>query len=71
MNELEEIVEDLSKRHEKLFTVEQIRAWAHLLQMKKHDSYEHPPNKPFFKQTTAVKSTLLNQDSMSPGKRIQ
>ena len=30
MNKLEEIAEELSKQHGDEFTVEQIRAWAHL-----------------------------------------
>ena len=53
-----------------MYTAEQIRAWAHMLQMKKHDSYEEAPKKPFFK--TALKgATSKVSDSMSPGKRIQ
>ena len=69
MTELEEIVDKLSELHESVYTVEQIRAWAHMLQMKKHASYEEPPNKPFFKR---AKSNPANATSgMSPGKRIQ
>ena len=40
---------ELSDQHGDVYTTEQIRAWAHMLQMKKHDSYEEPPKKPFFK----------------------
>ena len=68
MNELEEIVEELSKQHGDEFTVEQIWAWAHLLQMKKHDSYDSPPQKPFFKRNSASKFIA---DGISPGKRLQ
>ena len=39
MNELEEIVDSPTECHSKSFTVEQIRVWAHMLQMKKHNSY--------------------------------
>ena len=40
-----------------------------MLQMKKHDSYEEPPKKPFFKTTKA--GPTKPQGVMSPGKRIQ
>ena len=33
MDELEEIVEQLSQKHEKNFTPEQIRAWGHMIQV--------------------------------------
>ena len=48
MTEIELILEELEKRHEisKRFNAEQLRVWAHLIHMKKHDSYDHPPNKP-------------------------
>ena len=72
MTELEVIVSELSEQHGNSYTTEQVRAWAHMLQMKKHDSYEEPPKKPFFK--TAEKgapSKASVSDTMSPGKRIQ
>ena len=68
MSELEVIVDDLSERHGDAYTTEQIRAWAHMLQMKKHNSYQEPPKKPFFK---TAKGGPKTQDGMSPGKRIQ
>ena len=30
------------------FTIEQLWAWVHLIQMGKHSSTVHPPDKPFF-----------------------
>ena len=52
MTEVEVILEELETQHEASgrFTAEQLRVWAHLhvLQMKKHYSYDHPTNKPFF-----------------------
>ena len=65
---MEAIVNELSERHGNTYTVEQTRAWAHMLQMKKHDSYEEPPQKPFFKQQSLPSKS---SDTMSPGKRIQ
>ena len=69
MTVLEVIVDDLSERHGDAYTTEQIRAWAHILQMKKHDSYEEPPKKPFFKTIKACPTKP--QGVMSPFKRIQ
>jgi hypothetical protein len=69
MDELEEIVEQLSRKHEKNFTPEQIRAWGHMIQMRKHESYENPPDKPFFR-SKATSSKPITSDSLSPGRRI-
>ena len=70
MNELEEIVDRLTESHSKSFTVEQIRVWAHMLQMKKHDSYDAPPKKPFFKQPQKKEDMSL-PNGLSPGRKIQ
>ena len=56
MEGLEEIYEELQEAHMDDYTPEQLRAWAHLIQMNKHDSYEEPPNKPFFRNTRKPKS---------------
>ena len=57
MDELDVIYDALLDKHKELYKAEQLRAWAHLLQMKKHDSYEEPPNKPFFRNTHKTKRT--------------
>ena len=36
INEVDEIALKLSDKHSQSFTVEQIRAWAHLIQIEKH-----------------------------------
>lgn len=41
----DEIACQLSDKHAQSFTVEQIRAWAHLIQIKKHESYDYPLDK--------------------------
>ena len=46
LTEVDEIDSGLSEKHSKMYTAEQIRAWAHLIHMNKHDSYDVPPNKP-------------------------
>ena len=65
MFELQEIVDELEKRHGTQYTIEQLRAWGNMMIMKKHDSLDCPPDKPFFKGKKTVQSTN------SPGKRIK
>jgi len=66
VDELEEILDKLkSKQKGSKYTPEQLHAWAHTIQMGKHNSYDAPPNKPFF-----GKQSQPNTVS-SPGKRIQ
>ena len=48
MAEVEEILERLKQKHKDNYTPEQLHAWAHMIQMKKHSSYDTAPNKPFF-----------------------
>ena len=82
MREVEEIEDDLRSKHGGKFTEEQIRMWAHLIQMNKHASYEEPPNKKFWKTpdsagssqgTSSSKSSSLGSSKSvldSPGKRV-
>ena len=64
--DLEEILDQLKSKHQgSHYTPEQLHCWANLIQMKKHDSFDAPPDKPFFgKQRTP------NAAVSSPGKRI-
>ena len=50
MEEVEEILKKLKQKHTGSFSEEKIRAWAHLIQMKKHASYDNPPDMPYFKK---------------------
>ena len=60
MAEVECIEEKLWEKHEGLHSEEQIRCWAHLLQMKKHMSFDVAPNKPFWKVSgVKVKVTMV------------
>lgn len=47
MTEVEAIEEKLSNKHSnegaRIFSDEQFRSWAHLIQMGKHSSYNTPP----------------------------
>ena len=53
-----------------------IRSWAHLIQMKKHSSYDTPPNKRFWKSANRSSSssdpgsTSDDRINISPGKKI-
>ena len=73
MTEVELIVEELESIHVAgHYTPEQIRGWAHMLQMKKHDSYQDPPKKPFLKSNSKAHNLDdKSSDGLSPGKRIQ
>ena len=46
---MDEIEDKVRSRDEGKYTEEQIRMWAHLIHMKKHTSYDEPPNKRFWK----------------------
>ena len=73
MAEVETIEDKLREKHEGVYTEEQLRCWAHLIQMKKHTSYDVAPNKPFWK----VSKMLSDKDkgdrsscTVSPSKRV-
>ena len=71
MIEVESIEETLLEKHDGMYSWEQIRAWAHLIQMGKHDSYDNAPAKPFWKKPCGKKSTPSDSVSVSPGKKVQ
>lgn len=72
MSQVQVIVEELQERHgsSKKYSPEQVRAWAHMIQLRKHDSYETPPDKPFFKSNKNAKPCMTAEKTLSPGKRI-
>lgn len=47
---VDEIYKKLSDIHDNKFTPEQKSAWAHMIEMGKHISYDVPPKKRFFQQ---------------------
>ena len=49
LREVDEIEDKIRSKSEGKYTEEQIRMWAHLIHMKKHTSYDEPPNKRFWK----------------------
>ena len=72
MSEVECIVGDLEEKHgEGKFSPEQILVWANMLQMKKHTSYDEPPNKAFFRNCKSNSNCKSNgPEVISPAKRI-
>ncbi len=49
--EVDSIVDELEKNNTSgQFSPEQLRAWAHMIQLNKHVSYDEPPDKPFFRK---------------------
>lgn len=50
-SELIKMVDQLSEKHSKKYTVPQYRLWAKFIQMKRHDSFDIPPNIPLITGT--------------------
>lgn len=69
LSEVDKNYDILRKNHGNKYTLEQLRMWAQLIRVGKHDSLEEAPNKPFWKgrkrQLTEVPSTV----SVSPTKK--
>ena len=78
MIQVEEIESDLRDKHlGEGYSEEQLRSWAHLIQLKKHSSYDVPPNKPFWNIPKKAASSGSPSSSgankkvtVSPGKRV-
>ena len=78
--EVEVIADKLTEKHEGKFSAEQINVWAHLINMKKHQSFDDPPDKPSFRGSskkvfTQKSSNILNatdvvRQGISPSKQI-
>ncbi len=78
LSEVEVVIGKLDEKHEDGYTPEQIRAWAYMINMKKHTSYDDPPSKPFFRGSGSKNKDKEKSESatgtsvarVSPGKRI-
>ena len=77
IQEIEEIVDELKKKHGNALNLEWYNAWAHMLHTGQYSSYDEPPNFPYFKmpgsksfQSTSVVKDTEKSQAMSPGKRI-
>ena len=70
MTEVEEIMDKLKEKHKETYTPEQIRAWAHMIHMSKYESYETPPDKPFFGKSRKKALSTATEAVISPSKRL-
>ncbi len=76
VTEVEGIVKQLQDKHGSAYSVEKLNAWAHMMHVQKHASYDTPPDFPFFKKCrTSQQSTQdgepQNSGSIpSPSKRL-
>ena len=67
MNEAGTIYKELMKKHEKYYTVEQLHAWAQLMQIKKHGSLDDPPDYPFLRaERKQHKYNVIHQLMLRP-----
>ena len=69
MHEVDLIVQELRKKQKEKYSPEQLRCWANLIQLNQHDSYETPPNKPFFKARGNSTNPSVSA-GISPGKKV-
>ena len=69
--EVQEIVTKLQSKHGIYFTPERYHAWAQLIQMGKHASYDDSPNYSFFKDRGKDKVKSSVSATPSPIKRVQ
>ena len=69
MTDVDEICDELSDKHADKNTPEQYRCWSDLIQLRKHDSYESPPNKRFFTEKSRGTAAAFSA-GVSPSKRI-
>jgi len=79
IKDVEAVVDVLTEKHGSKYSVEQLNAWAHMIQMGKHVSTEVPPALPYFgkgvkrskeKQEDGTQPSSHTSVALSPGKRI-
>ena len=70
LENVDNIFQQLREKHDN-FSDEQIRTWAHMISMHRHDSYELPPDKPFFRKRKVPKVPSGDDGTgVSPGKKL-
>ena len=75
ISDVEKIVVNLKEKHGSQYTTEKLNAWAHMVQMGKHDSLEAPPNLPYFGRAKGKRDSdsapfEASMPCLSPEKRI-
>ena len=73
LEEVESILKKLKEKHADRYPEEKLRAWAHLINMQKHVSYDDPPNLPFFRKglKSSDDASGTTTKAISPGKKLQ
>ena len=71
MIEVETISDQLRAKHDKVYSHDQINAWAHMIQMGKWDNYDSAPPKPFKTPSGPDATKKSIPISVSPGKSVQ
>ena len=82
IDEVEDIVSKLRENHGNSFKIEHLNAWAHLIHIGKHSSYDTPPNYPYFVGRKSFHTSSKDnpesdlasnpgKSDLSPGKRVQ
>lgn len=66
ISEVELIVKKLKEKHKSLYSVEKLNAWAHMIDIGKHESYDVPPDLPYFRGKHSSGSTPITPSDPSP-----
>ena len=67
MAKVDEIYQKIHETHGNSYSPEQKRAWAHLVELGKHDSISQPPKKRFFQTRGASESSPASSSHSSAG----
>ena len=80
LSKVDEIYNQLRQKHGSTYTLEQLRMWAQMIRLGKHESIDHPLDKPFWcgrkrqqsalTQPPAKRVGIFTISSVSPSKRI-
>lgn len=67
ISEVEKMVKLLQEKHGSSYSVEKLNVWAHMLHIEKHNSYDEPPNVPYFtkSQKTPLARADISEESLS------
>ena len=71
VSEVDEIFQKLDGRHKDDYTPEHLRAWAHLIHMDKHNSFESPPGLLFFFEDTRLTNLQPQMVSLRKSLHLQ
>ena len=69
ITEVEKILKKLQDTHGNKYSIEQLNAWAHMLHVEKHTSYDCPPDLPYFRGNRR-KYQSHDDDSTPPKKPL-